>query len=61
VELKHVPNQFPLYHTKILFRDFNAEVGTEDVFKPPNGSMSLHDNSYDNCGTAVNIKFVNVT
>jgi hypothetical protein len=36
-----------VYHTKIPFRDFKAEVGREDVSKPTNRSMCLHDNSND--------------
>jgi len=26
-------NHFPKYHMKILFRDFNAKVGRENIFK----------------------------
>lgn len=37
-----------MFHTKIPFGDFNAEEGCEYVSKPPNGNMSLHDNSHNN-------------
>jgi hypothetical protein len=33
-ELEQVYDQFPRYHMKILLGDFNAKVGTEDLFKP---------------------------
>jgi hypothetical protein len=33
-ELKHVFDQFPSYHMKILLGDYNAKVGREDIFKP---------------------------
>jgi len=52
-----------VFHTKIPFRDFNAE-GRQYVSKPPNGSMSLHDNSHDNdvstvkFGTPINLSKV---
>jgi hypothetical protein len=32
----------------ILFRDFNAKVGREDVFKPTIGNESLHEINNDN-------------
>jgi hypothetical protein len=47
-ELKCVFNKFPKYHTKILFVNFNAKVGREDIFKPTNGSDSLHEINDDN-------------
>jgi hypothetical protein len=33
-EMECVFDKFPKYHTKILFGDFNAKVGREDIFKP---------------------------
>jgi len=33
---------FPKYHMKILFGDFNAKVGRENIFKPTTGNDSLH-------------------
>ena len=33
---------------KILLGDFNAKVGTENIFKPTTGIESLHQNSNDN-------------
>jgi hypothetical protein len=31
-ELERVFDKFPKYHMKILVGDFNAKVGTEDIF-----------------------------
>jgi hypothetical protein len=42
-EIKHVFNQFPKYHMKILLGDFNAKVGMEDVSKPTTWVESLHE------------------
>jgi hypothetical protein len=44
-----------VFHTKIPFGDFNTDEGSECVSKPPNGSMSLQDNSHDNDVSTVNI------
>jgi len=33
---------------KILLRDFNAKVGTENIFKPRIGNENLHQDSEDN-------------
>jgi hypothetical protein len=33
-KLECVENQFPKYHTKILFRNFNAKVGRQIIYKP---------------------------
>jgi len=33
---------------KILLGDFNAKLGTEDIFKPIVGNESLHQASKDN-------------
>jgi hypothetical protein len=35
-------DQFPRYDTKILWGDFNANVGRENIFKPTIGNESLH-------------------
>jgi hypothetical protein len=40
-------DQFPEYHTKILLGDFNAKVGSEDIFKPTDGNNSLDEISKD--------------
>jgi hypothetical protein len=32
---------------KILLGDFNAKLGTEDIFKPPVDGESLHQDSND--------------
>jgi hypothetical protein len=42
-ELGHVFDQFPRYNMKRLFRDFNANVGRRNVFKPTIGNESLHE------------------
>jgi len=47
-ELEQVFNHFPKYHTKILFGDFNAKVGRENIFKPTILSGSLHQDNNDN-------------
>jgi hypothetical protein len=39
---------------KILFGDFNAKVGREDIFKPTIGHESLHEISNDNGVRLVN-------
>jgi hypothetical protein len=39
-ELECVFDKFPKYHTKILLRDFNAEVGRENMLKPTIGNES---------------------
>jgi hypothetical protein len=39
---------------KILLGDFNAKVGTEDIFKPKIGNESLHETSNDNGVRVVN-------
>jgi hypothetical protein len=46
-ELERVFDRSPKYHMKILFGDFSAEVGKEDVFKPTIGNESLHEISND--------------
>jgi exonuclease III len=40
-ELERVFDNFRKYRTKILFGDFNAKVGREDILKPI-GNESLH-------------------
>jgi exonuclease III len=53
-ELEYVFDKFPKYHMKILLGDFNAEIGREDILKPPNGNRSLQENSIDNGVRVVN-------
>jgi endonuclease/exonuclease/phosphatase family metal-dependent hydrolase len=53
-ELGCVFDQFPRYDMKILFSDFNAKVGREDIFKPTIGNESSHDISNDNGVRVVN-------
>jgi hypothetical protein len=36
-EVQRVFDKFPKYHMKISLRDFNANVGREDIFKPTFG------------------------
>jgi hypothetical protein len=33
---------------KYIFVDFNAKVGTKDIFKPTTGNVSSHEISNDN-------------
>jgi hypothetical protein len=47
-ELERVFDKFPKYHKKIRLGDFNAKVGTEDIFKLTIGNESLHEISNDN-------------
>jgi exonuclease III len=54
-ELERVFDTFPKYHMKILFGDFNAKVGREDIFKPTIGNESLHEISNDNGVRLVNL------
>jgi exonuclease III len=53
-ELEQVFDQCPKYHMKILIGDFNATVGSVDIFKPIIGNESLHEASNDNGVRAVN-------
>jgi hypothetical protein len=41
---------------KILLRDFNAKLGSEDIFKPPVGNESLHQD-----GNVNGVRIVNFT
>jgi hypothetical protein len=54
VELGHVFDQFPRYDMKILFGDFNAKVGMEDIFKLTIRNESSHKISNDNGVRVVN-------
>jgi hypothetical protein len=53
-ELEQVFHQLPRYHMKILLGDFDAKVGTEDIFKPIFGNESLCEVSNDNGVRVVN-------
>jgi hypothetical protein len=53
-ELEHAFDKFPKYHMKMLLGNFNAKVGTEDIFEPTIGNESLHEISIDNGVTVVN-------
>jgi hypothetical protein len=46
-ELEQVFFNFPKYHTLLLFGDFNAKVGGENIFKLTIGNESLHQDSND--------------
>jgi hypothetical protein len=50
----NVFDEFPKYHMKILFGDFNAKVGREDIVKPAIGNESLHKIINDNGVRLVN-------
>jgi hypothetical protein len=47
-EMERVFDKFPKLHTDILFGDFNAKVGKDDIFKPTIGNESSHKISNDN-------------
>ena len=47
-ELEQVFNHFPKYHMKILFGDFNAEVGRKNIVKLTFWNKNLHQDSNDN-------------
>jgi hypothetical protein len=53
-ELECIFDKFPKHHMKILLRDFNAEIGREDIFKPTIGNESLPEISNDNGVKVVN-------
>ena len=53
-EFEQVSDHFPMYHMKILLRDFNAKLGREDIFKLTIGNESLHQVSKDNVFRTVN-------
>jgi hypothetical protein len=53
-EVERVFDTFPKYHMKILFGDFSAKVGREDIFKPTIGNESLHKISNNNGVRLVN-------
>jgi hypothetical protein len=53
-ELGRVIDQFLRYDMKIIFGDFNAKVGRENIFKLTNGNKSLQEISNDNGVRVVN-------
>jgi len=53
-ELQQVLDHFPKYHMKILLGDFNAKLGSEDIFKQTIRNKSLHQDSNDNGVQMVN-------
>jgi hypothetical protein len=53
-ELERVFGQFLKYYMKILLEDFSAKAGTEDIFKPTIGNLSLHEICNDNGIKVVN-------
>jgi hypothetical protein len=57
-ELKHVFDTFPKCRMKVMLGDFNAKVGSEDIFKPTIGNESLHKISHDNGVRLVNFAHI---
>jgi len=53
-ELERVFDEFPKYNTKILLGHFNANTGTEYIFKPSVGNESLCKIGNDSGVRAVN-------
>jgi hypothetical protein len=47
-ELQQILGHFPKYHMNILLGDFNATVGSENIFKLTTGNKSPHQDSNDN-------------
>jgi predicted nucleic acid-binding Zn ribbon protein len=47
-KLEEVFDHFLKYHIKIVFRDFNAKLGRDDIFKLTIEKDSLHPDSNDN-------------
>ncbi|XP_025407394.1 craniofacial development protein 2-like [Sipha flava] len=43
-----VCNTLPVDKPKIIFEDFNAKIGKENIYKPTTGSESLHEITNDN-------------
>jgi exonuclease III len=54
VEQGRVFVQFPRYDMKIIFGDFNAKVGRQNIFKLTTGNKSLQEISNDNGVRVVN-------
>jgi hypothetical protein len=44
-ELEQVFDQFPEHHMKMLFGDFNAEIGRRDILKTATASKILYDDN----------------
>jgi hypothetical protein len=57
-EIEQIFDQFPRYHMKIMFGDFNAKVGREDILKSIFGNESLYEASNDN-GVSNTTTFIN--
>jgi hypothetical protein len=55
-KLEEFFNTFPKYRMKILLGDFNAKVGTKNIFTPTIGNESLHQDGNNN-GVRI-VKFV---
>jgi hypothetical protein len=53
-KLESVFDKIPKYHMRILLGDFNARVGSEDIFKLTTGNESLYKISKDNAVRVVN-------
>ena len=53
-QLEEVFDHFAKYHKKISLRDFNANLGRGDIFKPIIGNESLHQANNDNDVRIVN-------
>jgi hypothetical protein len=53
-ELEQVFERFPKYHMKIFLGECNEKLGREDIFKPTDGSDSLHQDKNYNSVRIVN-------
>jgi len=47
-ESEQVFDHLPKYHTKNLLQDFNAKLGTDDIFKPTVGNESVLQDGNNN-------------
>jgi hypothetical protein len=54
-------DNFPKEHLKILLGDFNAKVGSKDIFKPTTRKESSHEISIDIGVRAVNLPHLKIS
>jgi hypothetical protein len=59
--VNHIFEKLPKYHMKIVFEEFDAEVGRDDIFRQTIGNESLHEISNDNGVRVVEFAIVKIT
>jgi len=52
-QLAEVFDNFLKYRKKILLRDFNANLGRDNIFKPTTGNENLHQGSNNDNGVRI--------